>query len=246
MDITDPQSPQIVGSVGTPGGALAVEVRGTHVYVADRPSGLQILPSQCPGPTPVELSDFEATSMPGAILLTWSTAFEFQHLYFNVHRSTRTEGDYVRVNIQPIEPPPPYRFLDTGVKPGTTYFYLLEALDRSGGTQRFGPLTARVEGSQTSGLQDQLWPSRPNPFGSRDESAEIRFALARRTGATLRVYDATGRQVRLLMDSVLEAGEHTAPWDGRNDRGETVGSGVYFCRLDAEEFSAVRPLIRVR
>ena len=54
----------------------------------------------------------------------------------------------------------------------------------------------------------------PDPFHAGHESAEIPFTLSQRTRATLRVFDATGRQVRLLIDSVLEAGEHMEGWDG--------------------------------
>jgi hypothetical protein len=196
-------------------------------------------------PTPVELSSFEATPMPGAILLTWRTGFESHHLGFNVQRSIRREDDYVQVNAERIEPPGPYRFLDRDVQPGTTY-YRLEAVDRTGGTQLFGPLAVRLESSESIGLVDRLWPSRPNPFRGGGEWAEIRFDLAQRTSTQLRVFDAAGRQVRMLVDSVLEPGEHRARWDGRNGQGAWVGSGIYFYRLEAGDFSDTRQLVWLR
>jgi flagellar hook assembly protein FlgD len=49
----------------------------------------------------------------------------------------------------------------------------------------------------------------------------------------LEVYDVTGRHVRTLLRGNVAAGQHTVQWDGRDDRGFSVGSGVYFYRLRA-------------
>ena len=47
------------------------------------------------------------------------------------------------------------------------------------------------------------------------------------------IYDARGKRVRQLVDGVYGFGKVDVSWDGTNDRGESVGSGVYFCRLRA-------------
>jgi hypothetical protein len=86
----------------------------------------------------------------------------------------------------------------------------------------------------------------PNPYPTGTASTEIRFELVQRTRARLQVFDAMGRQVRLLVDDVLEAGDHAAFWDGQNDRSEVVGSGIYFYRLKAGQFSVTRQLVRLR
>jgi hypothetical protein len=70
----------------------------------------------------------------------------------------------------------------------------------------------------------------PNPF---NPSTHVEFTLGRDAAATLRVYDVTGRLVRTLLDSYVAAGRHTVSWDGRDDRGITAASGVYFMRLQA-------------
>ena len=247
VDISNPRRPRITGNADTQGFANGVAVAGEYVYLADQGSGLAILPSQCPGTTAVELSSFDVTPLGEAILVQWSTAFEGYHLGFQIQRSTRAEEGYAQVTSTLIEPPGPYRFMDSGVKPGITYFYRLEAIDRAGGIEHFGPRAARVESADASiGLRNFLWPSHPNPFGLAGEQAELRFSLAQRTSTTVRIFDAAGRQVRVLMDSELEEGTHSASWDGRNDAGSMVGAGVYFCRLETPEFSAVRTLIRFR
>lgn len=70
----------------------------------------------------------------------------------------------------------------------------------------------------------------PNPIRG---SGAIRFSLAAAGRARLVLYDAAGRRVRALIDATLEAGPHAAAWDGRDDRGASVGSGIYFARLVA-------------
>jgi hypothetical protein len=77
----------------------------------------------------------------------------------------------------------------------------------------------------------KLWPARPNPFNPR---TVISFELARTGPVTLDVYSARGERVRRLVDGERSAGAvHQVAWDGRDDAGVGVGSGVYYCRLAA-------------
>jgi hypothetical protein len=57
------------------------------------------------------------------------------------------------------------------------------------------------------------------------------------------VYNVRGQRIRRLMDIYLMPGSHTLEWDGRNDRGESVGTGLYVLRLQAGSFGATRKLI---
>ncbi len=81
----------------------------------------------------------------------------------------------------------------------------------------------------------------PNPFGTR---TSIAFDLARPAHVSLRIFDVTGRVVRTLASgSVLEAGRHDFDWDGRDDRGERLPTGLYFCRLDAGGVGETRRMV---
>jgi hypothetical protein len=83
----------------------------------------------------------------------------------------------------------------------------------------------------------------PNPFVlGLSFSVEIPQAGP----ARLAVYDVRGRQVALLHEGGLERGPHRIGWDGRNDSGEALGSGVYFLRLESGRSSAVRKVVRTR
>ncbi|HVP38834.1 MAG TPA: peptidoglycan DD-metalloendopeptidase family protein [Candidatus Saccharimonadales bacterium] len=82
----------------------------------------------------------------------------------------------------------------------------------------------------------------PNPFRGQ---TRLRFTLAAGGPAALDVYDPSGRRVRRLAGGALAAGEHTAAWDGRDNSGARLPSGVYFCRLEAGGRQLVRKLVRM-
>lgn len=71
----------------------------------------------------------------------------------------------------------------------------------------------------------------PNPFGT--ETA-IEFELGRPGHLVLAIYDVDGRRVRLLADGMLGAGKHALEWNGHDDQGRSVASGVYYYRLAGE------------
>ena len=87
---------------------------------------------------------------------------------------------------------------------------------------------------------DQNWP---NPFNS--ETA-IAYSLDERGPVRIEICDSIGRVVRVLVDAVGEAGTHVARWDGRDDRGWRVASGVYLCRMRSGGRSAVGKMTMVQ
>jgi subtilisin family serine protease len=94
---------------------------------------------------------------------------------------------------------------------------------------------AALNGVPTAVAVAERAPSRalvsaaPNPIAG---AGSIRFVLAGPGRARLVLYDASGRRVRGLQDATFPAGAHVVPWDGRDDRGRRVASGVYFARLE--------------
>ena len=90
-----------------------------------------------------------------------------------------------------------------------------------------------------------LLPNYPNPF---NPETWIPYHLAQSADVVLTIYDTTGVMVRQLQLGHQPAGYYTDKtqavyWDGRNNLGETVGSGVYFYHLQAGDFSATRKLV---
>ena len=83
----------------------------------------------------------------------------------------------------------------------------------------------------------------PNPF---NPETDIEFAIPHTGRVVLRIYDAKGRLVKTLENRDFIAGRHTSHWDGLDDRGLTVGSGVYFSRLSFGGSDLTRKMILVK
>ena len=83
----------------------------------------------------------------------------------------------------------------------------------------------------------------PNPF---NPSTTIAYEIPSDVGEVdvhLTIYDMRGRLVRQLVEGERHPGRYEAQWDGRNDRGVEVESGVYFFRLTAGNYLSTRKLV---
>jgi len=83
----------------------------------------------------------------------------------------------------------------------------------------------------------------PNPF---NPDTDIEFALPRACHVTLGIYNITGQEVRRLIDEELSAGYKTVRWDGTNNEGSAVASGVYLYRLIAGDNQASRKMLLLK
>ena len=88
-----------------------------------------------------------------------------------------------------------------------------------------------------------LHPAYPNPFNAE---VALSFDLPQEVSVALVLYDALGQPVRHLVDGTLAAGRYRFVWDGRDQDGRVVASGIYFYRLVADSFVAVGRLALVR
>jgi len=60
------------------------------------------------------------------------------------------------------------------------------------------------------------------------------------------VYDVNGALVKTLVNGAVAGGRHEVRWDGRNERGESVASGIYFVRMDLGAFNETRKIVLIR
>jgi hypothetical protein len=89
-----------------------------------------------------------------------------------------------------------------------------------------------------------LHPNRPNPF---NPVTTIGFDVPAPGGhVELVIYDVAGRVVRVLVSTRQTPGEHTATWEGQDERGNRVASGVYFVRMTASSFTRTRKLVLLK
>lgn len=126
---------------------------------------------------------------------------------------------------------------DPADAPNTVYSFLVEELTGIGG------------GSPGQGLPMafSLGQNYPNPFNpSTTLTFEIPGIENKRSHVSLKIYDLRGRCVRTLVDAELTAGSHSVQWDGRNDSGEQVSSGIYLYSLQAGDETFARKMTLVK
>lgn len=107
---------------------------------------------------------------------------------------------------------------------------------RAAGVYRLGWTNA---GHAGDALATELGPNHPNPFNPQ---TTIEFALANAGHVQLAVFDVAGRAVRTLTNDSYQPGSYRLNWDGRDDRGQSVASGVYFYRLSTQGYVQTRKM----
>ncbi|OIO65747.1 MAG: hypothetical protein AUJ47_02415 [Candidatus Marinimicrobia bacterium CG1_02_48_14] len=83
----------------------------------------------------------------------------------------------------------------------------------------------------------------PNPF---NPTTTIRYTLPENGRVTVTIYDQLGRRVNQLVSAKQNAGEYTAQWNGRDDTGRQLASGLYFCQVSGGGFSKSIKLVLLK
>jgi bacillolysin len=83
----------------------------------------------------------------------------------------------------------------------------------------------------------------PNPF---NPSTSIRYSLPNAENVIIVVYDVTGRRVAELINNYHNPGTYTVSWNGKSNEGISVSSGIYYCRIEAGEYSAIKKMILMK
>jgi len=83
----------------------------------------------------------------------------------------------------------------------------------------------------------------PNPF---NQETQIAFYLAKSDQVRLEIYNIRGQKVKELVDQDFAVGRHVVRWDGKNDSGENVATGIYLYRLVSGGGSMAKKLIFIK
>ena len=112
-------------------------------------------------------------------------------------------------------------------------------------SSREGAVTAITLDRDAAGLPavNRLAQNYPNPFNSY---TTLRYQLKQAGLARLDIFDLAGQRVRTLIHESHEPGFYQAQWDGNNNRGASVSSGMYLARLQVGDFVEVRKLLLVQ
>ncbi len=98
-------------------------------------------------------------------------------------------------------------------------------------------------GAEDMPLAFSLSQNYPNPF---NPVTTIDYSISGKTDVDLVIFDVSGRRVRTLVREKQLPGGYSVVWDGRNDGGRPVASGIYFYRLDAGRNSSVKKMVILR
>jgi flagellar hook assembly protein FlgD len=80
----------------------------------------------------------------------------------------------------------------------------------------------------------------PNPF---NPTTTISFSIKEKTPVELIIYNILGQKVRTLVNQPLEPGEHSIVWNGTDNKGRSVASGIYFYRMKAGNYSETKKMV---
>jgi len=102
------------------------------------------------------------------------------------------------------------------------------------------PVGVADELASASNATPFLWPNHPNPF---NPATRICFRIVKPEIVSLLVFNTSGELVRTLVNSNRDPGTYTIWWDGKDDSGKLLASGVYFCRLVAGSLKQTTKLV---
>lgn len=204
-------------------------------------------------PVAAELSSFAGGVTPGkGVLLQWTVASQSGNLGWQVYRSTDNVtfvqvGDLV-AGEGTVDAMRSYEFVDNSAPVAGVLYYYLNQVDLDGSATRSQIIEVAIAPTaivaEALPVSTALRQNYPNPF---NPETTISFDLAEATVVTLTVYDATGQTIRtLVLGETYQAGRYTSVWDGRDNGGAKVASGVYLYQLQTGEQTALRRMTLVQ
>lgn len=232
VDVYDPTAPVIIGWVGAADSANDVVVDNNYIYMADWNAGLAVVEKGC---GTFLTANFGVDVSTGLAPLT-------------VHFTDRSWGNPLSIlwdfgdGVTSSEQNPQHTYADPG---NYTVSLMVSDSDSTDTKTVVDCITVR---DATSGVGDgvpvlTLYNNHPNPFNPQ---TVISYHLPSSQRVRLVIYDVRGRPIATLVDGVMPEGRHEAIWRGKNNAGQTVGSGVYFYRLTTAQGSFTHKMMLVK
>ncbi len=201
---------------------------------------------------PVELSLFDGKETQNGIQLNWQTNSETNNLGFNVMRSENFDKGFEQIdsfvnssNLRGQGSTPfqtNYEWTDLEVEPNKTYFYYLVDVDFNGIKESH---ENRILSVKTSSLKNEieqkfsLSQNYPNPF---NPSTTINYDLqiTNYEKGTLTIFNVLGERVK---EFNLDKPKGSVEWNGTDELGNKVASGIYFYKLSSEDFTETKKML---
>lgn len=218
-------------------------VNDTNITYQDDLSILRCDAIKLTQPTQVKLSAFYIDYEKDAVVVHWETSLEVDHLGFNIYRDTRDEFNRnraLKLNRELLQGRSPYQFIDRSVDRRTNYYYWLEDISLKGIRTLHGPISANLANAMP--YVYKLEQNYPNPF---NPSTNIKFSISQNEHVEIVIYNILGQKVKTLVNKKLLAGFHQVVWDGKNDQGLKVSTGIYLLKMKSKDFIQTRKMMIV-
>jgi hypothetical protein len=179
---------------------------------------------------------------PEGMQLTWDPNSESDLAGYNIYRGT--DSGFIPGPGSFVSSTPDTALFDGDWDWSAGYWYKVAAVDIHGNESPFavtGP--GEVTGDDPMPSATYLEQNFPNPF---NPSTTIAFGLKKGGHVSLRIYDAAGRLVSVLVNESRPAGRYEEIWNGTDTAGGTAASGVYFYLLEAGAFKETRKMVLLR
>lgn len=197
---------------------------------------------------PVELTTFSASVTDNNVELRWQTETEINNYGFEIERSKKliTAGGsaddkgkkWERIGFVQghgnSSSPKYYSFIDNLNNISGNVYYKLKQIDVDG-AYKYSDIIEVVPGSP---LQFNLFQNYPNPF---NPSTNIQFELPADSHVRLSVFNILGERVAILLDGLRNAGFHNINFNGKK-----LNGGLYFYRLETNEYTNVRKMLLLK
>ncbi len=216
-------------------------------------------------PLPVTLSSFTATYLNGNAQLQWVTQSETNNLGWNIYRGINDNADEaVQINYDLIpgagttSDVTNYNYFDESIdllidanylQNGDNVWYWLESRSVAGSSELFDPVVMTINNPDGDDPTPDflnnfgLMQNYPNPF---NPETSISFSVQEGCEVELDIFNIRGQKVKTLFNGYA-AGDseypHTVKWDGTNEAGTVVESGIYFYRLKSDKNIQTRKMI---
>lgn len=200
---------------------------------------------------PVTLSHFSATpTAQNYVLLTWTSQSESNLLGYNVYRNeshdlssaVRISDTIAGTNTSQAQV---YTYYDQELDDAGTYYYWLQSMDLDGSACFFGPVSVAfsIGGEASSpGIPTitQLENAYPNPF---NPSTTIHYQLKDPGKVEIAIYNVKGHRVHSFSRYHDAAGRYSIIWDGWDDSGNALASGLYLYKMRSGSYSAIKKVV---
>jgi predicted CXXCH cytochrome family protein len=193
---------------------------------------------------PAPPKGFALQSLAGVVHLSWDAPADADFKYFAVYRDVTPNFN---PHGTPLATTSDVNYSDASVELGRLYYYKLTAFDFSGNESNFSDekslTVTSVEEGNGIPTEFALRQNHPNPF---NPSTQIRYELPQAEHVKISIFNTLGMLVTTLVDQYESAGYHTAVWNGIDNSGNSVATGIYLYKMETGTFNSIKKMMLIK